>query len=217
MAVRRRLQADRNPALRVLDRIRDQFAGDKSERDGRDRRNLNFGSLNGQRSLRKLARRHVSEIVAKLFEVSLELDAFDVVQSVEMPMDAPERCDTVGGDGQLRRRFVVFGAAALHREQACDQLQSVQQTMFGLLAQDVLLLDQFVLLAQQFAFTEDGFSQLGFRLPMPFQFLLIHCDRGAHRDGAIVRPLKLNRRFRRVSALDSSRRIGSTHGQSPPL
>jgi len=35
--------------------------------------------------------------VAQLFKVLLDLDAFEFVQRVEMPMNAPKRCDTVGG------------------------------------------------------------------------------------------------------------------------
>ena len=79
-----------------------------------------FGPLNAEGSLGKFIRRHIRQIVAQLFKVLLELDAFEFVQRVEMPMNAPKCCDTVGGDAQLSRRLGIFGSAALHREQAGD-------------------------------------------------------------------------------------------------
>jgi hypothetical protein len=64
--------------------------------------------------------------------------------------------------------------------------------MCRLLAQDISLLDQIILLTQQSTFTDYGPSQLGFRDPMFFQLPLIHRDRGTPRKRAMRRPLKFN-------------------------
>jgi hypothetical protein len=58
-------------------------------------RNLELGSLNAEGSLLKFIGRHISKIVAQLLKKLLELDIFEFVQRVEMPMNAPKRRDTV--------------------------------------------------------------------------------------------------------------------------
>ena len=60
-----------------------------------------------------------------------------------MLMDSSKCGDAVGRYLQLRGGLRIFDRSALYRKQAGDQLQTVQQSMFTLLEQNIFLLDGF--------------------------------------------------------------------------
>ena len=96
-------------------------------------------------------------------------------------MNAPDRSDAIGRDGQLRSDLGIRRRPALQRKQAYDHLQAVQKPMIGLLAQDLLLSDQLVLLTKQSLFSGKSLPQPDFREPMSCQLAFVARDRAALR------------------------------------
>src|ERR1051325_4452089 len=76
-------------------------------------------------------------------------------------MHASKRSDTTGGNRQLSRRLDRAGRAALHRQNAGDQLQAVDEPVLEFLRQQVLTLQQVSPLPQQFLFASAKVAQLG--------------------------------------------------------
>ena len=92
-------------------------------------------------------------------------------------MDAPDHGNTIGCGSQLRSGLGIFRRPALQRKQAYDHLQVVQQSMIGLAAQKLLILNQLVFLTKQALIKSDGLSQLEFGASIFFQFAFITCCR----------------------------------------
>ena len=114
------LQSDGDFALPIFDRICDELASDEPEGNARNSWYAKLSSINDEDASRTLAGGHARKIVTKAFKVFLELDAFDVVQSMQVPMDAPDCGDTIGRNSQLRGRLSILSRPALYCKQACD-------------------------------------------------------------------------------------------------
>jgi hypothetical protein len=98
---------------------------------------------------------------------------------VKTPVDAPNRAYAVGRDGQFRSDIDIRRRPALERKQTRDHLQAVQQPMIGFLAQDLVLLDQFVFLTKQIIFSGESRSQPDFYAPVLCQLPFVACDGAA--------------------------------------
>jgi hypothetical protein len=98
-----------------------------------------------------LARRgqHRGEITTEILKAPLERNDLRSIEIVETPVNALDSSDPVGRSSQLCGDLGIRRRPALQRKQAYDQLQAVHHPVIGLLAQELLLLDQFVFMTKQ--------------------------------------------------------------------
>ena len=78
-----------------------------------------------------------------------------MIEKMQSVVHATERGDAPCGGGQMHGRF-RRGGAGLQRQQAGDHLQAVEEAVVELLRQQVVVLRQFGLLAQQDLFAHKG-------------------------------------------------------------
>ncbi|MGP0090303.1 MAG: hypothetical protein ACLPKB_10170 [Xanthobacteraceae bacterium] len=88
-------------------------------------------------------------------------------------MDALDRGHAIGSDGQLRRGLGIRRCPALQRKQAYDHLQAVQQSVIGLLARNLLLPNQRILLTKQSLVPSKSLAQPDFGQPSCCQLAFV--------------------------------------------
>jgi hypothetical protein len=96
-------------------------------------------------------------------------------------VDARNRGHPIGRDRQLRRDLGILRCPALQRKQAHDHLHAVQKPVIGLLAQDLLMLDELVLLTQQSLVPGESLPQPELRAPIFCELEFLARDRAALR------------------------------------
>ncbi|MEJ0042630.1 MAG: hypothetical protein WDM81_10635 [Rhizomicrobium sp.] len=128
---------------------------------------------------RSAGRRHDREIAAQFLKILLEGDGVRAVVRVQSLMDAHDHADAVGRDLQLAGGFGIARRPALQRQKTHDDLKIVQQPVVGFLAQEKLLLDLCVLLAEQQLILRQRLAQPRLRGPAQVELALVTRDAAA--------------------------------------
>ena len=133
----------------MLDGIDDQFGDDQSEALGVAGRCRFSVAAHLQRDCPIVADHRLSQGLAKLRKIRLEFDRRPGRSGIKLLLHGCNRHDPLMSFLQMTPRFFQFHGPRFHHNDACDNLETIGDTMLKLFKQYVLLPQEIILFALQ--------------------------------------------------------------------